>query len=183
MKVHARIDFPRLEELSELGQQTIQSILSTRGNLDGPFLPWLYSPEFASRAEKLGAFCRYETQLSAKESELIILIVATHFRCNAEWQIHVPIAQRAGLDPKGIELIRIGGTPSFSDLRLLRLLAFASELLSRNRISDQTFKDAQSEFSPKELIEIVGILGYYALVAMTLNSFEMRIEGTTNPFD
>ena len=180
--IHARIGLPDPEELSALGQETLRSILSTRGNLDGPFLAWVHSPEFASRAEKLGAFCRYETQLLTVESELLILLVAAHFRCTAEWQIHVPIAERAGLDPNTIGLIRIGGTPAFSNLRLAHLHAFATELLSQNRISAHSFEGAMGEFSAKGLVEIVGVLGYYALVAMTLNSFEMHVGDMADPF-
>jgi len=183
MTIHARVALPDPEELSDSGREVLQSILSTRGNLDGPFLAWLHSPEFASRAERLGAFCRYETQLSALESELLILIVAAHYRCTAEWQIHFPIAQRTGLDAKTTEAIRIGATPVLLGARHAHLHAFASELLSQNRVSDRTFEDARCDFSVKELVEVVGILGYYSLVALTLNSFEVRLEDRGKPFD
>jgi 4-carboxymuconolactone decarboxylase len=183
MTIYARIGLPNPLDLPESDQNVIRSIVKTRGNLDGPFLAWLHSPEFARRAERLGAFCRYETQLSTIESEFLILSVAAHFRCIAEWQIHQPIALRAGLSANTIELIRTGGTFELSESRLQVLHAFASDLLSRHRIREEIFAIAKGEFSSKELVEIVGVLGYYTLVAMTLNSFEMHLDEMDNPFD
>jgi 4-carboxymuconolactone decarboxylase len=65
-------------------------------------LAWLYSSGLAAPAETLGAFCRYKSSLTKIESELFILLVAAQFRCAGEWQIHVSIASRAGLDSAAI---------------------------------------------------------------------------------
>ena|SRR5260370_42316839 len=68
----SRIPLVKYEQLSPTGRDIYASILSTRGNLDGPFLAWLHSPHLAAPAEKLGAFCRYNTSLAEVESELLI---------------------------------------------------------------------------------------------------------------
>src|ERR1700676_4154780 len=99
----SRIPFVDPERLSVAGRDIYASILQTRGNVEGPFLVWLHSPGLAAPAEKLGAFCRYNTSLAKVESELLILTVAAHFRCTGEWQIHAAIALEAGLDSASLD--------------------------------------------------------------------------------
>ncbi len=71
----------------------MQDILNgPRGNLNGPFLGWIFSPELAQHAQKLGAFCRYKTGLPLRLSELAILVTAACWYSQAEWHIHHPIA-------------------------------------------------------------------------------------------
>jgi 4-carboxymuconolactone decarboxylase len=182
MKMQTRIALPDPDEMSPQGKDVVQSILQTRGNLDGPFLAWLYSPEFASRAEKLGAFCRYSTRLSMAESELLILVVSAHLKCNGEWQIHEQPAHDAGLDIEAIRQIQMRKAPDFPEGRLAILYSFAFELLTTNRISEPTFAKATAIFMLPELVEIVGIVGYYSLVALTLNAFAMRLAESPAPF-
>jgi 4-carboxymuconolactone decarboxylase len=172
----SRIALPELSELWPVQRQVYDSIKSTRGNVDGPFLAWLHSPELATHAEKVGAFCRYGSSLSQKESELLILCVAARHQCVGEQQIHEPIARRIGLSDAVISAVRNGATPEFDDLRLSSLHSLASQLLSTNRIEQFLFEQAREVFGDKTLVEAVGILGYYAFVAMTLNAFEMRLD-------
>jgi 4-carboxymuconolactone decarboxylase len=179
----SRIPLVRHEELSPAGRDVYQSILKTRGNLDGPFLAWLHSPDLAAPAEKLGAFCRYSTSLAEIESELLILLVAAHFRCGGEWQIHAPIASRAGLDTESIDAIRTGVAPTLASLRLTVLHTFSDELLNHNQISEASFAHARELFGDRGCVEIVGVVGYYSLVAMTMNAFEIRCADGDDPFE
>jgi 4-carboxymuconolactone decarboxylase len=178
----SRIPLVRHEHLSPAGREVYQSILDTRGNLDGPFLAWLHSPGLAAPAEKLGAFCRYSTSLAEIESEFLILLVAAHFRCVGEWQIHVPIASRAGLDTASIDAIQIGVPPAPASPRLSVLHSFSDELLNHNQISEGSFVKAREMFGDRGCVEIVGVLGYYSFVAMTLNAFEIRCTDSGDTF-
>jgi 4-carboxymuconolactone decarboxylase len=169
----SRLPLPEITGLSQEQCQIFESIRQSRGNLDGPFLAWLHSPEFAGRAEQLGAFCRYDTSLSLPESELLILCVAAHHQCIAEQQIHEPIAIGAGISAANIDRLRAEQVPEFSDQRMTTLYGVASDLLAHNRIEPNFFSQAEELFGPTCLVEIVGVIGYYALVAHTLNAFEM----------
>jgi 4-carboxymuconolactone decarboxylase len=179
----SRIPFVDPEQLSVAGRDIYASILETRGNVEGPFLVWLHSPGLAAPAEKLGAFCRYNTSLARLESELLILTVAAHFRCTGEWQIHAAIASGAGLDSASIDAIREGSTPMLPSLRLTVMHALATELLRLNKISQTTFAGAHDELGDQGLVETVGVIGYYSFVAMTLNAFEVRYADRDDPFE
>ena len=47
------------------------------------------------------------------------------------------------------------------------------ELYKARRVSDRTYKRVQSLLGDAATVELVGILGYYTLIAMTLNVFRM----------
>jgi 4-carboxymuconolactone decarboxylase len=156
----------------------LDEILSgPRGNLNGPFLGWIHSPDLAQHAQRLGAFCRYETGLPARLSELAILVTAARWRAQAEWYIHYPIAIDAGVREQDAEAIRLGRKPAFSEADDALIYAFASELYDEKRVSDATYAKTVARFGHKVTINLVGLLGYYALVAMTLNVFGMRALG------
>ncbi len=90
----------------------LDEILSgPRGNLNGPFLGWIHSPALAQHAQRLGAFCRYQTGLPLRLSELAILVTAARWRAQAEWHIHYPIALEAGVPPALAEALRQGNPP------------------------------------------------------------------------
>lgn len=150
-----------------------------RGNLNGPFLGWIHSPDLAQHAQRLGAFCRYRTGLPLRLSELAILVTAARWRSQAEWHIHYPIALDAGVPARTAEAIRSGRQPEFDDSDDALIFAFATELYDTQRVSDPTFQRAVDRFGHQVTLNLVGLLGYYALVAMTLNTFDMRADGQT----
>jgi 4-carboxymuconolactone decarboxylase len=159
-------------------QAVLDDILSgPRGNLNGPFLGWIHSPELAQHAQRLGAFCRYRSGLPVRLSELAILVTAARWRAQAEWHIHYPIALEAGVAEADAEAIRLGRRPAFADTDDALIHAFASELYDTKRVSDATYAKAVERFGHQVVINLVGLLGYYALVAMTLNVFDMRAVG------
>ena len=169
---------------SDEQKAVLEEILTgPRGNLNGPFLAWIHSPELANHAQRLGAFCRYKTGLSLRHSELAILVTAARWRSQAEWFIHYPIAVEAGLPADLLEEIKTGRSPAFQSAEDEVIYRFASELYEESRVSDITYNAAVKLFGETVVINLVGLLGYYALVAMTLNVFNMRAQGQdTLPF-
>jgi len=177
----ARITLPSVETLSPEGREVHDRILASRGSIDGPFLAWLHSPALARDAQALGAFCRFGTSLPPFESEMLILIVATHFRCEAEWAIHAPIARDAGLTEEMLAGIAAGGISVGLDERADLLARCAWSLLRHNEIPDATFAPARDLLGVPTLVEAVAVVGYYSFVAMTLNAFAMLPEARTEP--
>jgi 4-carboxymuconolactone decarboxylase len=168
----------QLSDATPEQKAVLDEILSgPRGNLNGPFLGWIHSPELAQQAQRLGAFCRYRTGLPLRLSELAILVTAARWQAQAEWYIHYPIALEAGVREADAEAIRNGLQPDFEDADDALIYEFASELYDTKRVSDATYAKALARFGHQVVINLVGLLGYYALVAMTLNVFDMRANG------
>src|SRR6476659_3238599 len=106
LPMRSRLHLPIALEMSPEQAAIHAKVLTSRGNVHGPFLAWLLAPKLADPAQELGAVCRYGTSLSLQESELLILHVAAHYDCPAEQEIHEPVASRAGLSDEVIIAIR-----------------------------------------------------------------------------
>lgn len=179
---------PRLEPLTPENMSQEQRRIADeiaagpRGGIRGPFQAWLRSPAFADRGQKLGEFCRFNTSLPPRLSELAILVTARHWTAQYEWYAHAKIAREAGVPVAAIEAIANRETPSLDDPDQALVYRFAAEYYATHRIGDATYKAAVERFGEQGVVELVGIMGYYGLVAMTLNVFEMPLpEGETEP--
>jgi len=139
----------------------------------GPFAVWLHAPEFGHLAQALGGHCRYKTALPARLSEFAILCTARQWRAQYEWFAHAPLAEKAGVSAKTIADLRAGREPKSAAKDERAIYAFARELYKTNRVSDRTYKRVHAFLSDAATVELVGILGYYALISMTLNVFRM----------
>lgn len=175
----------RLSELTEASMNEAQRcvlkdiLAGPRGNLDGPFLAWIHSPELANHAQRLGAFCRYGTRLELRLTELVILFTAAWWQSQAEWQIHAPIARSAGVSDAVIEALHQQADPPFTreDERLIYSLG--KTLYETKRIDDGLYAQAVQALGEPAVVELVGVFGYYAFVAMTLNVFAVRRDTDT----
>lgn len=179
---------PRLEPLTPESMNDEQRRIAEeiaagpRGGLRGPFQAWLRSPELADRGQKLGAFCRFETSLPPKLSELAILVTARHWTAQYEWYAHARIAREAGVSDAAIAAISRRERPDLDDPEQDLVYRFASEFYATSRIGEATYAEAVARFGEQGVVELVGIMGYYGLVAMTLNVFEMPLpEGVAEP--
>jgi 4-carboxymuconolactone decarboxylase len=144
-----------------------------RGLVEGPLRVWVQSPAFAERAQKLGAFCRYGTRIPARLSELAIVIVGAHWRSGFEWSVHAPIAAKAGIDSDVLEAIRVGEQPSLIRADERSVYRFSQELLETKRVSEDGYTEVVKLVGTEGAVELVGILGYYTLICMTINAFEV----------
>ncbi len=141
------------------------------------------SADLADRAQALGAFCQYGTSLEPRLSELAILVVGAHWRAGFEWHVHAPIARAAGVSPGLIDALRVGQVPVFEreDERLVH--AFARALVVERRVGDATYAAFVARFGERSAVELVGILGYYTLISMTIVAFEVDLPaGAPDPF-
>jgi 4-carboxymuconolactone decarboxylase len=180
---------PRLAELDpatlDPEQRRVHDaiVAGPRGKLEGPLRAWLASPEFADRAQALGAFCRFGTSLPPRLSELALLVVGAHWRADFEWHAHHPIAVKAGVDPAALEAIRLGREPVLPRADEAAVHAFARELLATHRVSDTTYRRAVELLGERAVVDLGGVLGYSGLICMTIVAFEVPLPaGATPPF-
>lgn len=180
MAIKSRLSPLAEEQMDDAQRAVLRDILSgPRANLDGPFLAWIHSPELANHAQKLGAFCRYGTHLELRLTELAILVTAAWWQSQAEWQIHEPIARKAGITDSVIESLRQQQLPEFrrDDERIVYRIGKA--LYESRRVDEGLYVEAVTAFGEPALVELIGVFGYYALVAMTLNVFVVRRDTET----
>lgn len=172
--VMVRLKTPDPDRLSDAQRAVYNAIASgPRGGVRGPLAIWLHRPQLADLAQSLGRYCRYDTLLPPRLSELAILVTAKVWRSEYEWQAHKPIALQAGISPEVVEAIRAGRRPDFAleDEAVVHDLAFAIQ--GERKIDQALYHRAAAVLGNEALVDLVGVLGYYGLISMTINMFEV----------
>ncbi len=151
--------------------------------VEGPLAVWLQSAELAERAQALGAFCRFGTSLPPALSELAILVTGAYWRAGFEWHVHAPIAQAAGVSAAAIAAIKAGEPVCFADAAAQAVYDLARELWETRAVSDPVYQRAVAALGVAGTVELVGILGYYGLISMTIKAFHVPVPpGAEEPF-
>ena len=161
------------EALSPEQRRVWDRILSgPRKDVVGPLRVWLHSPDLADRAQHLGQFTRYESSLPPRLSELAILVTSRLWGSAFEWSHHAPLAESAGIPTDIIETISLGKRPKLEDPESA-VFDFAVELHRDRKVSDSTFGRASALLGTRGVVDLVGICGYYTLISMTINVFDV----------
>lgn len=170
---------PRLPELHPDQMTPTQAAVhkaiasGPRGSVRGPLKIWLHSPDLAQHAQALGQYARYDSVLSPIQSELAILITARFWSSGFEWSTHVPHAQSAGLPITVIADLNAAKVPQFDDPALRVIFDFCVQLHRDRLVTDAAFAAAQTELGDQAVVDLVGVCGYYTLISMTINAFEV----------
>jgi 4-carboxymuconolactone decarboxylase len=184
MRPKPRLTQPADSRLNRKQRAMRDAIIASRPGLKklgGPFAVWLHAPEFGDLAQRLGAHCRYKTSLPARLSEFAILTMARLWRAQYEWTAHAPLAERAGVSPRVIADLRAGRYPKGAPPDERAIYDFIVELHRRKRVSDRAYRRVLSHLDRRSLVELVGILGYYTLVSMSLNVFNISVDPPQRP--
>jgi 4-carboxymuconolactone decarboxylase len=158
-------------------------VAGPRKKMHGPFYIWLHSPELLSRGEKLGLYARFQSSLPPRLSELCILIVAAHWRCAGEWVDHEPIARSLGVDAVALDALRQGQAASFAQADERAVYELARALHTSRAVSDATYARAKVALGERGVLDVVAVLGYYTLIAMSMKTFAQAPESGGDPFE
>src|SRR5712691_9691435 len=111
-----RLHLPSVDEMTAEQRDVHDEIVGgVRGRLVGPLRAVIHSPDLARRWSRLGEYLRFSTTLPKKLNELAIIVTGRRWNSQIEFLIHAEAARSAGLDPAGIEAIRLGEAPAFAD--------------------------------------------------------------------
>ena len=158
-------------------------VAGPRGRAEGPHKVWLHSPELADSGQRLGAFCRYGSSLPARLSELAIIVTGRFYTAHYEWYAHASLAKKAGIDDAIVDAIRDQRTPTFQAADEQIVYEIAHTLHREHRLSDELYARGVEILGTQGMVDLVGVLGYYALVSLTLNAFEVELpEGVEREF-
>jgi len=154
-----------------------------RGRIQGPLRAALYNAELADKWQALGALLRYGTTLPPRLSEIAILVTGRACNSPFEWYAHRIEAEKAGIEQPIIEALLAQTEPpglSEDDAAVVR---YAVELNRNRSVSDATYAVALSRFGERTVVELTALIGYYTMVAMTLNCHEIPLpEGVAPAF-
>jgi 4-carboxymuconolactone decarboxylase len=180
MKLPMRL--PKLTDLSPRQQEISDRITSRRGGTRGPFLVWLRSPELCEKVEALGAFCRFESSLDPRLRELSLLIAARHWDAQYSWNAHVGKAADLGVSRESLTALAEHREPHFTSKDEDVVYRFSSEILDDHFVSDATFAAALAELGEQGIVDLIGSLGNFSMLAMLLNACQVDLQAVEPPF-
>ena len=151
----------------------VDGIVKSRGALQGPFSMFLHAPELAGRVAHLGAYVRFEGGLDMRVRVLAAMTVAREFDAVYVWGAQAGSARRQGVPESTITAIRerhSQGVPADD----AQIIDFTRRLIRQHRVDDATVTALRQRFGERGLIELTGSIGYYILLAMTVNTCELE---------
>lgn len=158
------------EKMTAAQKQAAEDHAKARGSLTGPWNVLLRSPELMGRVRGLSDYVRFNGALPPRLSEFVILITAREWSQPYEWNAHHPLAVKGGLNPEIAKAIADGRRPHGMAEDEEILYDFATELLKNRSVSDQTYSRAMAKFGEKGILDTIGLMGHYSLIAMVLNT-------------
>jgi 4-carboxymuconolactone decarboxylase len=177
-----RISLPAPETMDPDQRRVYDKIISgRRGRIQGPLRAALHSAELADRWQALGELLRYNTTLTPRQSELAILVTGRACQSPFEWYAHRLEAEKIGIETSVIEAILAQAVPPGLDSDDAVIVQYATELNRHNSVSDATYRDAVSRLGERRVVELTALVGYYTMVAMTLNAHEIPLPEGVEP--
>ena len=165
-----RLPLPAAEAMTEVQRAAAKTLIDgPRKAVLGPFVPLMQSPALLERVGSLGEHLRFRGMLDARIRELVTCAVARHVGNQFEWVVHAAAAVKAGVSEMAIEALRLGrrAAPLADDEQLA--LDVALEVLQHHGVSEPTYIAAEARFSREGVVELVALVGYFAMVCWIMN--------------
>jgi 4-carboxymuconolactone decarboxylase len=182
MTVHGRLPWPAPSELGETARALYDRITGgpratgprafpltdEDGRLQGPFNAMLLSPEVGTALQELGAAIRYRSSLPARAREIAILELSVLRRSSFEWYAHALAGKQAGLTDAEIAALHEGTAAATLDATETLVRRLVGTLVRERDLDDATYASAAETLGPRELMELIALVGYYDLLALSL---------------
>jgi 4-carboxymuconolactone decarboxylase len=158
------------EKMTDAQRKSAAELASgRRGSVRGPFNAFLRSPALMDHVQKLGAYIRYDSLIELRLRELAALMAARDWTQQYEWHAHVPHALQAGIQAETIEAVLEGRRPTAMAADEEIVYDFVTELLVTRGVSDPTYARGLRQFGEAGVVELISVVGYYAMLAMVMN--------------
>jgi len=161
------------DQVAAKDQPVFDSIVASRGAVQGPFTMFLHSPELAGRLAHLGAYVRFEGSLDMRVRVLAAMTVARELEAVYVWGAQTGGARKLNVPESTITAIRENhsrGIPAEE----AQIVDFTRQLMRKHRIDDATAKALIGRFGTDGFIQLTGAIGYYSMLAMTVNACELE---------
>ena len=161
------------DQVAPEAHPVVDGIIKSRGALQGPFSLFLHAPELAGRVAHLGAYVRFEGGLDMRVRVLAAMTVARELDAVYVWGAQTGSARRQDVPESTISAIRERHTREVpaDDAQVIE---FTRRLIQHHRVDDATVLALRQRFGERGLIELTGTIGYYAMLAMTVNACELE---------
>ena len=170
------------DQLTDAQKKAIEEFKAARSaDISGPFVAMLRSPEVMSRARAMGDYLRFRSSLPPRLSELVILLTARRWTQQYEWNAHAPLAVKGGLNPDIVKAIAEGRRPERLSEDEDIVYSLFDEIQRHQAVSDGTYGRAVGKLGEQGVVDVMGIAGYYTMLAMVMNTARTPLPDGAKP--
>ena len=169
------------KDMTPAQKEAVAEFRAERGEPTGPWSVILRSPELLNRLRGVSDYLRFNSSLPPRLSEFVILITAREWSQNYEWAAHYRLAVEGGLSPDIAAAVADGRRPDGMADDEEALYDFCTALHRDGRVSDAAYARAVAEFGEQGVVDMVGLSGYYSLIAMVLNTARVPLAPDATP--
>ena len=161
------------DQVAAKDQAVFDSIVKSRGAVQGPFTMFMHCPELAGPLGHLGAFVRFEGSLDMRVRVLAAMTVARELEAVYVWGAQTGGARKLNVPESTITAIRENDSRGIPP-EDAQIVEFTRTLMRRHRVDDATAGAIRQRFGDDGFIELTGAIGYYAMLSMTVNACELE---------
>ena len=170
------------DKLTEAQKKAIEEFKVARSvDISGPFVAMLRSPEVMTRARAMGDYLRFRSSLPPRLSEFVILLTARRWTQQYEWNAHAPLAIKGGLKESVVKAVADGRKPEGLAEDEEIVYALFDEIQKNQAVTDGTYARAVAKIGEQGIIDVMGITGYYSMLAMVMNTARTPLPDGAKP--
>ena len=169
----SRLPLINRDALKPDDQAVWDRIAAVRTGVRGPFGVLMHVPALADRVAVLEDYFRFNAALPAVDRELVIIATAREMGARYPWARHEARGREVGTRSEAIEAVRANGTLEQLTPRERLLVEIVRTLLRTRALPEELYSRALTELGGQQLIEMVGLIGHYSLIGLTVNVFDV----------
>jgi 4-carboxymuconolactone decarboxylase len=174
-------DIP-VEERTERQSQLISKIeAGPRGRVPINLRIWMRNPDFVDAVEPFGLYVSNTAPITKRQKEIAVLVGASFWEAELEWHVHQGHAKKVGITAEQIEAIGNGVSPNFPDETENLTYELAVAFHGKGRVPDELHARAMERLGHKGVSDLIGLIGLYTMISMTLNFYDVSPPSTIEP--
>jgi 4-carboxymuconolactone decarboxylase len=133
-----------------------------------------HAPDGLAAIEELGRYCRYGTDLSELQKELVILI--TGRAVPYAWAHHAPLGLQAGMTQAQLDAVKAGRVPEDLSPADQAIAEYVFAFTALRGVPEPVFARLTALLSPRQITDVNIIAGYYLCIAASIIGMEVQLD-------
>ncbi|HEY8611337.1 MAG TPA: carboxymuconolactone decarboxylase family protein [Roseomonas sp.] len=147
----------------------------TRGRgISNVMKSFAHAPDGLELIEALGRYCRYGTELSELQKELVILI--TGRAVPYAWAHHAPLGLEAGMTQAQLNTIQAGRVPTELTPTDQAIAEYVLAYTTLRGVPEAVFARLTGLLSPRQVTDVNIIAGYYLCIAASIIGMDVQFD-------
>ena len=180
-----RLPVVKREQMDENGKKVYDLTAGGAGKVaqpTGPSAISLYSPGVSEPLRRLNNYLRRDGSLLGKQlTEVAILVTAREGDSQYVWSAHEPSALKAGVPQPVIDAIKYRKEISGAGEKETVVIRMGRQLFREHKLDSPTFAKALALFGTQGTVELVALMGDYAINGLLLDAFDQHLPPERKP--